>query len=278
MKPTEGYYCLIQYCPDLSRLEAANIGVLLFCPDRLFLQARTARDNRRIRHFFGREGHDWSQINSFKVGIEERLEVEQENVHTVEDLQHFIQLRANQIQITAPRPMRVENPSQDLDQLFRDLVGGAHRKQGGASKPFKRCVGDRFSNAGLDSKIARDLMIHVPISNESLKIPYGYQNGRFNLIQPVTFASKESSYAIGKACRFAVEGRSLYSEAHPKYGQLQLVVVGRFLSQSVDTNSDIRRILSEHQVHLYTEDKLPVLIDEIRRTGKVLQPESQIEV
>ena len=38
MKPSRGYYCIIQYCPDLGRLEAANIGVLLFCPDRGFLK------------------------------------------------------------------------------------------------------------------------------------------------------------------------------------------------------------------------------------------------
>ncbi len=269
MKPTKGYYCLIQYCPDLSRLESANIGVLLFCPDRSFLQARTARDNRRIQQFFGREDNDWAQINSFKIGIEERLEVEHPNIQSLDDLERFIQLRANQIQITAPRPMGVRNPSDDLDQLFQDLVGGVHRKQ--SHKSFKRHVGDRFANAGLDSKIARDLSIHVPISNEALKVPYGYQNGRFNLIQPVTFQSKEPSYAIGKACRFAVEGRSLYSEPHPEYGDLQLVVVGRFLSQGVDTNSDVRRILSEHQVQLYAEDNLSELIAEIRRTGKELR-------
>ena len=130
MKPTKGYYSLIQYCPDLSRLEAANIGVLLFCPDRLFLQARTTRDNRRIRHIFGREGHDWSQINSFKIGLEERLEVERPNIQNLDDLQRFIELRANQIQITTPRPMRVRNPDEDLAQLFQDLVGGAQRKHG----------------------------------------------------------------------------------------------------------------------------------------------------
>jgi len=110
MKPTKGYYSLIQYCPDLSRLEAANIGVLLFCPDRSFLMARTAHDNQRIRHFFGSEDHDWAQINSFKKGIEERLEVEHSSISSVDDLEHFIQLRANQIQITAPRPMRVRDP------------------------------------------------------------------------------------------------------------------------------------------------------------------------
>ena len=53
------------------------------------------------------------------------------------------------------------------------------------------------------------------------------------------------------------------------------LVVGRFSSQSVDANVDVRRILRKHQVQLYAEDNLPELIDEIRRTGKVLQPENE---
>ena len=269
MKPTRGYYCLIQYCPDLSRLEAANIGVLLFCPDRLFLEARIAKDNRRIQHFFGSEGHDWSQINSFKIGFEDRLEVEHQNIQNLEDLQRFIELRANQIQITEPRPMRVRIPEEDLDQLFQELVGGLHRKQKSIS--FKRCIGDRFANAGLESKIAKGVPVHVPISNRDIEIPYGYQNGRFNLIQPVSFQSKEPGNDIGKACRFAVEGHSLHETKHPRYGDLQFVVVGRFLSKGSDTKADVRRILDEHQVQLYTEDNLFRLIDEIQRTGKILQ-------
>ena len=31
--PTTGYYSVIQFCPDRSRLEAANVGVLLFVRD-----------------------------------------------------------------------------------------------------------------------------------------------------------------------------------------------------------------------------------------------------
>lgn len=272
MKPTKGYYCLIQYCPDLSRLEAANIGVLLFCPDRSFLKARTARDNRRIRRFFGREDRDWFQINSFKIGIEERLEVEHPNIQSLGDLQHFVQLCANEIQITALRPMRVRDPEKDLDQLFQDLVGGVHRKQ--KNTTFKQHVGDRFASAGLTPKIKTDLSIHVPVFGEDLKIPYGYQNGRFNLIQPVAFQSHDPRNARSRACQLAVEGRSLHEERDPEYGDLQLVVVGRFLSQDIDTKAYVHRIFREHEVELYAEDNLSELIDKIRRTGKVLQPEN----
>ena len=127
MKPMRGYYSIIQYCPDLGRLEAANIGVLLLCPDLGFLKARMSRDNARIRHFFGDEGHDWTRINAFKSGIEERLEVEHDDIRTLEALESFISRRANLIQISPPRPMKVHDPEKDLDQLFKDLVGGQAR-------------------------------------------------------------------------------------------------------------------------------------------------------
>jgi len=125
--------------------------------------------------------------------------------------------------------------------------------------------------------IARDLSIHVPISNESLKVPYGYQNGRFNLIQPVTFQSKQPGYTIGKACRFAVEGRSLYSEPHPEYGDLELAVVGRFLSQPTDTSTDVRRILTEHQVQLDTEDTASLLRGAIDTNEQTLKVGSRLD-
>ena len=52
MTPAKGYYCLIQYCPDQTRLEAATIGVLLFRPERTCLgderqTGATARSRRQ---------------------------------------------------------------------------------------------------------------------------------------------------------------------------------------------------------------------------------------
>lgn len=75
MNPSKGYYCLIQYCPDLGRLEAANVAVLLFSPERHSLKAKTSCNNRRMIQFFGSEGHDWIRINSFKNGRAGRVAV-----------------------------------------------------------------------------------------------------------------------------------------------------------------------------------------------------------
>src|SRR5947209_9669263 len=101
-KATKGYYSLIQFCPDLGRLEAANIGVLLFSPERQFLKALTTRNNSRIIRFFGSEGHDWVRINAFKKRLEDRIALEGADIKSLEDLQRFIDQRANLLQITSP--------------------------------------------------------------------------------------------------------------------------------------------------------------------------------
>ncbi|MBN2023640.1 MAG: DUF3037 domain-containing protein [Pirellulales bacterium] len=263
-----GYYCLIQYCPDPTRLEAATIGVLLFCPEQGFLKARTAQDNRRIRQFFGREGHDWSRINSFKKAIEERLEVEQPEMRSVADLEAFIALRANQIVFTPPRAMRVAKPEDDLQRIFEEVVGGVYRKEPGRS--FKKVVDERLRRAGLQRKLRRDINVEVPVFKRQVSIPYGFQNGRFNLIQLVQFLTTNADQAIYTACRYAAEGRSLWKNPHPEYGKLKLVIVGEFLPERPQTKDEVRLVFNEMDSHvdLFATSELDGLISEIRTTGK----------
>jgi hypothetical protein len=83
----------------------------------------TSRDNRRIIAFFGRKGHDWARINAFKKGLEERLELEGASIRTVDDWERFIAQRANIVQITPPRPMKVVDPDKDLRDLYDELIG-----------------------------------------------------------------------------------------------------------------------------------------------------------
>ena len=97
MKPIKGYYSLIQFCPDQSRLEAANVGVVLFCPELDFLEVRISGDNARIQKFFGKQAFDWSRVNSYKHGIKERLEIEGKDFRNVEDLNAFGQRRTLQL-------------------------------------------------------------------------------------------------------------------------------------------------------------------------------------
>lgn len=273
MNPSSGYYSLIQYCPDLARLEAANVGVLLFCPERHFLKAMTARDNGRIRHFFGAEGNDWARINSFKQGLVDRLEIERPNIETLTDLERFIALQANAIQISAPRSMKVLDPEEDLKRLFADLFG--ERSERTRGKSLQTVVGEKLRQAGLEHKLRTDIVVTVPALDQKIEVPFGYQNGRFNLITPAKFGAAEPDRAITQAYKFAVQGRSLYDHPDKELGDLQMVVVAKFRAHDRESPARIAHLFKDFDVKLFTLRQMPDLVDEIRDTGKDLQASSR---
>jgi hypothetical protein len=270
MKPSKGYYCLIQYCPDLGRLEAANVGVLLFSPELHFLKALTSRANRRIIRFFGSEGHDWVRINSFKQGLEDRIAVEGPEIQSVEQLEKFIAQRANLLQITSPRPMKVIDPEKDLQELYKEFLGeSAH---GTSTRTLRGFLAEKFSTPGIEKKIRKDIKVTVPVLQKEVEIPFGFQDGRFNLINPVRFEATNPEQSVITACKYAVEGHSLYESPDPRLGPLQLVIVGKFRPKDQESPARVQRVFRDYRVKLFRTSDLPQLIDEIRTTGKDIEP------
>src|SRR5688500_1973198 len=102
-----GYYSIIQYCPDRSRMEAANVGVLLFCPEVKFLDVMTAPGNDRIRRFFGTKNVDLGVVELAKRAMQARVRSSRAAFEALEDLVTFIESRANQLRLTPPRPVKV---------------------------------------------------------------------------------------------------------------------------------------------------------------------------
>ena len=125
----KGYYSLIQYCPDRSRLEGANVGVVLFCPEQRFLQARLSSGTDRLRRFFGTGSFDPSALAAAKRAIAARLHTDGLAFQTIEDIEHFIATRANALTLTQARPLKVDDPAELLDSLFTELVGGRVRRE-----------------------------------------------------------------------------------------------------------------------------------------------------
>src|SRR5262249_39630097 len=142
------------------------------------------------------------------------------------DLERFIATRGNEIQFTPPRPMKVLQPEQDLELLFERLVGSRRRPR--AERPILRLLNESLTRPDVAPYVCRDVTVTVPALHRPLRVPFGYQNGRFHLIQPASFAHLSPSALINRACRYAVEGHSLYQHADPERGELRLVVVGDF--------------------------------------------------
>jgi hypothetical protein len=269
MKPTSGYYSLIQYCPDLGRLEAANVGVLLFRPQPHFLKALTSRNNRRIIQFFGSEGHDWVRLNLFKKGLEDRIAAEGAEINNLGQLERFIAQRANLLQITPPRPVKILDPDRELEALFIEFLGESARRT--PTRTLRRFLAERLNAPGIEKKVRKDIMVRVPVLQKEVEIPFGFQNGRFNLINPVRFQAANIEHSVITACKYAVEGRSLYDNPDPKLGPLELVVVGKFRPKDHESPTRVQRVLQEYRVKLFRTSELPRLIEEIRTTGQDIE-------
>jgi Protein of unknown function (DUF3037) len=259
----KGYYSLIQFCPDPSRLEAANVGVLLFCPELRFVRARLSHDNRRIDKFFGHQ--DWDLVKAQKQAVVERLMADAAHFRTLEDLQDYASRRANEIQLSPARPLKVQHAEKALEDLFQRLVGEhEHRDRGHrATTLFREAV----TKAGLEPMLKKDVTVTVPTIGRQMTAPYGYQNGRFNLIEPERFDASDSDGVFNRAYPWAVKGQLLFESPHPEFGPLQLAVVGQFGDESQAEAESVRTIFGKHSVKLYTFDDLPALFDDVRKSA-----------
>src|SRR5262245_46736281 len=215
MKTATGYYSIIQYCPDPSRLEAANVGVVLFCPSLKYLAARTAAGNDRIRRFFGAKNIDRKQLNTIKMSIQRRLEVDRDQFKELADLERFAATRANAMRLTPFRVVAVESAEHDLRRLFDRLVGGRAKKD---TARVRSALEEAFETDAFAAIVRRKVTVTLPVFQSPITVPYGFQNGRFNLIQPARFRGLAPPAILQRAGQYAVEGELLYGAPDPTLG------------------------------------------------------------
>lgn len=122
MNEKVGYYSILQYCPDRSRGEAANVGVLLFVPECDFLKIRLTENNDHVLRFFGAKSFDDKWLSQAKLSAANRLLDEKALYRDSFNLVQFVQTFANELSFTDPRSVRVTNPEEDLDMFFSQLV------------------------------------------------------------------------------------------------------------------------------------------------------------
>lgn len=257
----KGYYSIIQYCPDASRLEAVNLGVALFCPEPRFLQASFGRSRSRVSCLFGKQ--DWDFIALQQSAIEDRFNSERQAFQKLHDLENFIARRANAVTMTPPRFVKVDDPKQELESLLRQMVGS----QAPAAPKVPNIaaeLGGLLQTAGVSSRLRKDVVVHPPALPKPFRAPFAYQNGRLNLIEAIRFDSETATTEFNKASAKAVEGRFLSDYRDPEFGALSLVVVGRFSGGQVRERETAKAVFEKNGVPLYTLDALGPLIEEIR--------------
>lgn len=249
MHAHRGYYSLIQFCPNPSRLEAVNVGVVLFCPELGFLSARTCGDNRRARKIIAREQFDEHALNAAKHAIANRFVADRSAFRSIEDLQAFVERRANALQLTTPRPVKVFDPPRDLDSLFDELVGGVALRVSTKRVPAVPELEALFQRLQREGRAQLNVSLTVPVLGSQLRVPYTYQNGVLNLVKPERFP-EDRGKALRIAGQLALHGDLLRRHQEQLGQPAELIVVASYpeCADLGDAPERIADVLSEYEV------------------------------
>ncbi len=255
MRAMRGYYSVVQYCPDASRAEAASIGVALFCPEARFADAKLETSNARVKKFFGKDAFDSFALDAMKESLRERLLRERQNFKSSEDFTHFVETRANELRLTAPRPMKVDDPDRELEALYIELIG-ASRKPYLPRPPLVPQLDEFFRTPRLSGRVQLNLKRRVPVADVDLEVPYAYQNGALNLVKPERFVS------VGPALKLACEGDMLR-----RHSADRLIVVPVIVNAAKESElrAHVGRVFEEYKIRVIHPDGLSNFMAEVER-------------
>lgn len=264
MSANKGYYSLVQYCPDLSRAESVNIGVVLLCPELQFLDVKLAQGNDRVRRFFGAKTFHPDYLSKAKRAIESRIRLSSKQPYTLEDLNRYIDTRANDIILTRPRPVKIveASPTEQLDKLYIELVGG--RAQRSPRKARIPELEHAFLKLHHKGKVRINERVKVPITDKEVKVPYAYQNGALNLVQPLP---DNKSHLTEAAMHLAVMGDLIQRHAGDTTGTKYrfIVVSGLPFDLRESTEKKIEYLFRDYNVEFIRHDAIPDFVERVER-------------
>lgn len=222
-----GYYSVIQYCPDPSRAEAANVGVVLYTESPRRLRVKVSDDLGRVEQFFRPNRDRLGRILRSARSTATRLTLSLDEFETVGDLSQFVQTLGNDISMTPPRFAAVEDIEADLARLYDRLVGDQGRRRRRRPMVLPTAINSVFEQLVRSGKVWRPGSVSVPVIGRSIDIPFAYRNGVENYVKPVLFAG-DMERVDDRAAKLAVDGDQLRRHPGQDMGEpvgRQLVVV-----------------------------------------------------
>lgn len=262
MSDRQGFYALLQFSAVPERFEFVNIGVALFLPHKREVLCRFSNGLRRVERLFGKQPEGY--FNVLKVDFQSRLS--QLKIANFEALEKFANSRANKIRIAKLLPILVErDPNIEIDELFNLLVG--NDEIGPKRRRVASVLRDKFHEAGIEPFLDKPDPIKLP-QGVVIDAPYAYQNGAYNLIDPVRL-SGASADGLAQASERAVKGQWLWQTSRNEGRAKQLVVVGDFSSTDGSFRSAVGQMMKEHSVRLYDLEEVAPLVDDIRKHAQI---------
>ncbi len=245
MTKDRAFYCVVQFCPDPAKAEAANVGVLLFRAEPHFLEVRLSESMKRVQHFFRPGRKDLERIEYEVAALGQRLK--HQEITTEEQLAQFVASRADRVRLAAPRLVKIGDPREDLQRLYDQLVGshGASSNARQARPTLPPSVSEIFGRMEAAGTLTRPGRVVVPVIETALDVPFAFRNGIENLVKPESF--RAGSHSEGSLARLGFAGQLLHN--HPQGDrERQLVVLSADPLADVDREDRAARSLQEFSV------------------------------
>lgn len=174
--------------------------------------------------------------------------------------------------MTAPRPIKVFDPSEEIVNLYNLLVCDnvsdllACDNEPGESKSVvlrKAEIVKQFNTLlkayNIEDKVIKNYTVNLKLFNE-VTFPFAFQNGLTNVIKPVPFSASNLKENLKTACQLAVENDELNNLPDP----IRLHVVASFRSDQPESIEQVSKVLETYHVELHSTNNLELFIKEIK--------------
>ena len=257
MENHQGSYALVQFCPVPERLEFLNIGLVLVVPALNVVRIKFAGSSSRIDRLFGRQSKAY--LDAIKRSFEVRLCDELKRSMGGSSFQEFVERRANDIRVTRLMSVRIGDIEADFSRLFDELVGDNGPV---VREPrMRRKLREAFVSHQVDQFLDQPDDVELPEYGLKVSVPYGYQNGCYNLIDGMRVPANVND-GLREAGKRSMEGALIwkhFEQANCK----RLVVVGDFAKQSNAFYQAVRDQFEGSNVSLYRLDDIRPLLNDI---------------
>lgn len=256
--PYHGKYALIQFCPEPDRMEFINVGLILSIPDAAgYLRVEFVEEPKRVERLFGHISDRYYRSVSevIKYRVEEGF-----NREFPFDFDEFVDRRANDVRVTRLMSIRIDSdPDWEFEQLFEKLVGTRRTRP---TAPRARTeLKNLLKSYKIEGMLDRPKEIRLKSSDISIKAPYAYQNGHYNLIDTIRI-TEDDSYSLREAGKKAIEGDLLRREN--EFFGARLVIVADFSLQSPGFFEALHEHMNSCGVKLIETSEIEHLVEDIR--------------
>lgn len=251
----KAYYSLIQFCPDIMRLEAVNVGVVLFCPSLGFLSAKTTNKIARATKLIAKEDVARGSLLSALRGIEHRLSVNRDAFQDIGDIRKFVATRGNTLRMTEPRPQKVRHPEEELVELFQRLVEEPSASADAVADDTGSFpdVDKTFHRLADEGRAILNYSTQLPVLGTSLQVPYAYQNGSLNLVETKHFRKSSPKTALDVAIR----GNLVTKHGLEDHRKAKLVVLTAFDETCAgDFSRHVDKLFAEYEITHVPESRV----------------------